>query len=587
MLKFIADNRHHYSNMGDTDNSIIVDESTSQSTQPPCLDNTAALMKSDFIELRKLCNDAVAGLGKHVSQPFEMMTAQIVSKKQSVTKIFLFEQLQKLIKHCTRMCDRDSKTCNPELSATHDEHQYNLVSDYFAKYIAQAEASLKSHSEQLSCITTQLHELQSCIDNPKSMPIVSVKQDYEPHQQGASNAHSPLSIATPSEMKCYDSYDTGFLDQDLYRELETFLTSENSFVDENGHAVLAFGERYSYSGGKAPNNDPLPDCLSTIIDKINSKFDCNVNSVLVNRYSGPDSYLPEHSDDESSIDPDSSIYTLSVGQTRTVVFTDKFSKIQTLLPVEDNSLYSMSRDSQNCFVHKIEKESTDGLRYSLTFRAVGNLFRRSTIIVGDSNSKNFAFGEGKGTFGKGLPGKRVKASDVRSISPLDCLSYANVVIQCGVNDIRDSHVGGHKTSTNINVDNTFKELKGKIDLICQLKKNINVFICPILPTRSSVLNARAVRFNNLIYSQIIDQNYYRCNMINVSSLCDATYRTNLLDPAYSRGDMVHLNRRGTGRLASIIKDVIFLKYNSGKGGRINSRKPYSAALHDGPPGTTS
>ncbi len=120
-------------------------------------------------------------------------------------------------------------------------------------------------------------------------------------------------------------------------------------------------------------------------------------------------------------------------------------------------------------------------------------------------------------------------------------------------------------------------------MICQLKRNINVFICPILPTRSSVFNARAIRFNKSIYSQIIDQNY-RCNILNVISFCESTHRSNLLDPAYSRGDMVHLNHRGTRKLATIIKDAVFLKYNSGKGGRVNSRKPYSAALEDGPLG---
>ena len=127
----------------------------------------------------------------------------------------------------------------------------------------------------------------------------------------------------------------------------------------------------------------------------------------------------------------------------------------------------------------------------------------------------------------------------------------------------------------------YGKFKDKITAISKLKKNINIFICPILPARSSVYNARAIKFNKLIYSQIIDQNYFRCSIIDVTSLCDSTYRTDLLDTYYSRGDSVHLNHRGTRKLAMIIKDSIYVRYNSGKGSRIDSKKPYNVALQDG------
>ena len=257
---------------------------------------------------------------------------------------------------------------------------------------------------------------------------------------------------------------------------------------------------------------------------------------------------------------------------------DKFSKTETELSVKDNSLYAMTRHSQNCFTHKIDKEESLGVRYSLTFRSVGNVYRRSTIIIGDSNTKNLSFGEGKGTFGKGLPGKREEASKVEHIIPLQCLSYSNVVISCGVNNIREG-TGRHRQNTaDIDVDRTFNEFKQKVDLICKLKKNIIIFICPILPTRSTIYNARAIRFNNLIHSQIIDQNYYKCTVIDVLVFCDSSYNTDLLDHSYSRGDLVHLNGTGIRKFANIIKDSIYRKYNSGKGNRINSRKPYSVAL---------
>ena len=152
---------------------------------------------------------------------------------------------------------------------------------------------------------------------------------------------------------------------------------------------------------------------------------------------------------------------------------------------------------------------------------------------------------------------------------------------CGINNIREG-TGRHRQNTaDIDVDQTFKTFKGKIDLMCKLKKNINVFISPILPTKSTLYNVRAVKFNNLICREIMEQNYYKCTLLDVSSFCDSTCATDLLDHSLSRGDLVHLNHNGTRKLATIIKDSIYRKYNSGKGSRTNSRKPYSVALQEG------
>ena len=75
--------------------------------------------------------------------------------------------------------------------------------------------------------------------------------------------------------------------------------------------------------------------------------------------------------------------------------------------------------------------------------------------------------------------------------------------------------------------------------------------------------------------------YFKCTLLDMSGFCDSTYATDLLDHSLSRGDLVHLNHRGTRKLAIIIKDNIYLKYNSGRGSHINSKKPYSVALREG------
>ena len=86
--------------------------------------------------------------------------------------------------------------------------------------------------------------------------------------------------------------------------------------------------------------------------------------------------------------------------------------------------------------------------------------------------------------------------------------------------------------------------------------------------------------NRLIRDSIVKQDY-RCTFLNASVMCDSTYRTDLLDVSYSKGDLVHLNQRGTGRLAAVFKEAVYLKYNSGKGGRVNSSRSYASAAQGG------
>jgi hypothetical protein len=577
-------------------------------------DNVSALTKSDFENLRKICCDAKLDISTACSgQPFEVLTTSVVSRNQKATKTMLFDNLKKLIKLCERMCNREIRAPQPTAPVVVDN---SSIKDYFSKVEASlfsVEACVDTHNTKMQSMLTQLANLQSDVSKLSSTPPRSTNGDG--HEPPADN-HPPAAPqhqshpATPTGVKNIEARVHTFLDSETHQELASYLAN-CKFSNENGHGVAAFGERYHYTGAKAKSapTTELPEVLVEVMKSVSNHCNYEMNSVLINHYpAGEDSYLPEHSDNEGSIDPDSFICTLSVGATRVLTFKEISTGVETPLIVEDNSLYYMSRNSQNFFTHRIDKASGGqqsilhvsellepgtsmtspdkasgaGDRYSLTFRCVGMKFRRSTIIIGHSQTEDFAFGDGIGTFGRGLPGKRVKAGQVKHIRPTDCMSYANVVIVCGINDLRE---GQYLKTCDIDVNKTFSVFKDKISEICRIKKNINVFICPILPSKSYIYHARAVKFNKLIYSDIICQGYYRCSILDVSSFCDSSYRSDLLDSSYSRGDLVHLNTRGTRKLATVIKDSIFRKYNSGKGSRIDSVKPYSAALQDGPPGS--
>ena len=274
----------------------------------------------------------------------------------------------------------------------------------------------------------------------------------------------------------------------------------------------------------------------------------------MNYYPPNTSFLSEHSDNEPSINPESDIFTLSLGCNRTINFRGKYTGKEIEFVPEHNSLYNMTRASQNFFSHRIDEEPDCGERYSLTIRCVGNKFRRSTIIIGDSNTENYRFGPGFGSFGNSLPGESVTVYTLETINPADCLSYSNVVIQCGINNIVKRKINGPN-----DVKEEFTKLKLKVNEILKLKSNINVFICPLLPPNSEYLIRSINYFNKLICSEICDMNY-KCSMLNIRCLGDES-GVGLINPIFSRGDSIHVNRHGSSKLAKIIKNTIFDRYN--------------------------
>ena len=89
--------------------------------------------------------------------------------------------------------------------------------------------------------------------------------------------------------------------------------------------------------------------------------------------------IPRHSDSELSIDPHSNIYCVSLGETAHIKFETKSNHAsdEKMLSVTHRSMYSMIKNSQNHFSHKIEPNSElpdESVRYSITFAGfIGNI----------------------------------------------------------------------------------------------------------------------------------------------------------------------------------------------------------------------
>ena len=236
-----------------------------------------------------------------------------------------------------------------------------------------------------------------------------------------------------------DHYSDDFIDENTETNL-IGLCETLEFNSESGHGVCSFGEVYKYTKSKSNKPEDIPEPVKDIIDLLLPDFPKSktISQCLINRYEGPDSFLPFHSDDEPTICPESDIYTFSLGSPTNVTFKHGHRGIQRILPVKGRSLYVMSRKSQALWSHGIEKcNEFHGVRYSITLRTVDKKFHRSTIILGDSNTKNLKFGLGKGTFGYNMPGKTVYSPLIENLDISACAGYRNIIIHCGINNIKN------------------------------------------------------------------------------------------------------------------------------------------------------
>ena len=348
------------------------------------------------------------------------------------------------------------------------------------------------------------------------------------------------------------------------RQLMEKLKSENKFKQKKGRYTLSYGVEYKYPGAQdKPHSPDIPLELQNLITKMEDDFNLPQhkvpNSVLINFYpaktkpSDPASCLPKHSDNEIEIDPNTDIFTYSVGCSRDIVFENVHKNTKnspTVHTATDNSIYTMTRASQAWFTHQITDVETCSERFSITLRKISTN-TRSTLIIGDSNSKEIKFGSGRGYIGEKYPGQRIKASKIKDINPADSVGYTNVVLLCGTNNLRVGEVP--KENSQEYIDGLVSTLKHKCEQI-KLISNANIIIMPVLPTRDAIMNQYICYFNAQVYESEFRQNSH-ITMPPMYSFLDSS---NKLSVDLSRdGDSIHLGSRGICKLVSVIKEAIF------------------------------
>ena len=138
--------------------------------------------------------------------------------------------------------------------------------------------------------------------------------------------------------------------------------------------------RYEYSGLEL---DPLPwtPQLLAIRASVEEAAGSRFNSVLLNYYRHERDSMGMHSDDEPELGPEPVIASLSLGETRTLVFRHRSDRSRKSLRIElsDGGLLLMRGASQRHWKHGIAKERRAcGARVNLTFRRI---FQRPDRLI--------------------------------------------------------------------------------------------------------------------------------------------------------------------------------------------------------------
>ena len=425
-------------------------------------------------------------------------------------------------------------------------------------------SKLKRIDRKVSGVTTKVEECSDKMD--KLSPSATSRSPTTADLFLSTCSHSSTStiMSPPSHI----SVEKEFIDSDLAKELDDFVSQQAAKFEEinSSRDVMYFGEyKYKYHGA-SHDEAPIPPVIGKVIEKLQAMDGgAKINSCLINRYNDGNMFCPPHSDDEVFIDPTSKIFTLSIGAERTMTFSNRHKeKSDESLTLPHCSLLTFDRHSQDFWTHAIVRDETiSSRRYSFTFRHLSPVFLNSTVIIGDSNTKDLKFGEGPGTFGRWFPGKRVKAGNIQQIpDPQDIGPYRNIVLHTAINDINpyQSKWNPHPDPKPLPV--LAKQLEFKCTNILKVYPRANIYLSSVLPTKDSHLNKSVREFNG--YLEGICRSHKNIRLIQHPTIGDpfGNLKINMGRHIHGRpnmADYLHLGTLGMKTFASTIKEFVRYK----------------------------
>ena len=384
-----------------------------------------------------------------------------------------------------------------------------------------------------------------------------------------------------------------FISPDLAKRLLLILPTLK-YTKVGAWETINLGAYYPYTG--SPTQDPtaeIPVELQEFMDKANKDIcsEFKVNQLTVNRYPCKGGCLTEHEDNEACIKVGSLILAGTLGDGKVLTFRDKMSNKEVDVNPPDKSVYIMSQTSQSLWTHRMERQKqnssdgADGYQYTITARCVSAQNNNECIILGDSNTDHYKFGEDKGTFGWLLPGKRIPTMRIKHIDPEACIGYPNVNIHVGINDIRECAPPKFKAKTDAlpkDIDTHVSNLVRKVNEIKRLSPGSRITVSSMLPTKLPGLNRRCGLFNNLL-TELLRVSQPSVKVLTFRQFYNPeTRQLHEMYAARRSDDNVHLSRKARPVLAKAIKegilgsDVDTRSYSNALGSRNVSVRRYPA-----------
>lgn len=134
--------------------------------------------------------------------------------------------------------------------------------------------------------------------------------------------------------------------------------------------TTSFGKSYDYSGKTYPYVE-MPDFLTNLIPGISDIVGFTPNNCLINLYHDGKSSMGYHSDNTDILADGTGVVIVSIGATRILRFRNIADPTNIVdYTLDGGSIFYMTGDLQNDWMHSIPKSDVDDARISLTFRKI-------------------------------------------------------------------------------------------------------------------------------------------------------------------------------------------------------------------------
>ena len=324
--------------------------------------------------------------------------------------------------------------------------------------------------------------------------------------------------------------------------------------------------------------------ICNVLERINKdgRFQGNLDSCLILKYSCEGTSVSLHADDEDSLDHTKSICNLSIGATRTLEFFDGKKPVKSVF-MESGSITHMKPGTQTALKHMVRGKSSKApeLRYSLSFRALAkrnNILdlsrpqigpsetatssppppqqpKRICLVAGDSYAARLdcdKLGRNKLKVVSVANGGAKIGHVIQQLEDFsrDCSSDVvvdKVLLSVGTNNLRNCRNGVHHLRGHL------KLLFGKVHTLFPTARVYFQSLIPLPCGKNDwVTNQNVMDFNSILMHECIYRKFFLMDAFGAfSKPCDG-FSPDIRRERFFEGNDIHPSKkRGMGVLASL------------------------------------